>query len=159
MLLSDEAGWSQHHMGEQAFRIPVSRGANGRIVGHSGTMHFRCLIVDDNAAFLEAAGALLRREGVDVVGVAENSAEALRLVRALRPDVTLVDIALGDENGFDLAEQISSNGPAQHVILISTHAEQDFAQLIEAGPALGFVSKARLSAKAIADILDRADAA
>jgi hypothetical protein len=42
------------------------------------------------------------------------------------------------------------------VILISTHAEQDLAQLIEASPALGFVSKARFSASAISDILERA---
>jgi hypothetical protein len=43
------------------------------------------------------------------------------------------------------------------VILISTHAERDLAQLIGASPALGFVPKARFSAKAISDILERAD--
>jgi two-component system nitrate/nitrite response regulator NarL len=122
-------------------------------------VRIRCVIVDDNAAYIEAARALLDREGVDVVGSATNSAEAVRLVEALRPDVTLVDVELGEESGFDLAEQIKSHGHAPHVILISTHAEQDFSQLIEVSPALGFVSKARLSASAILDILDGADAA
>ena len=115
------------------------------------------MIVDDSALFLEGARALLEREGVDVVGVAANSAEAVRLVEQLRPDVTLVDIDLGRESGFDLAQQLNSgrNGHSS-VILISTHAEQDLAQLIEASPALGFVSKARFSASAISDILERA---
>jgi DNA-binding NarL/FixJ family response regulator len=118
----------------------------------------RCLIVDDSELFLEGASALLEREGVDVVGVAANSAEALRLVDELGPDVTLVDIDLGGESGFDLALQLSRNGGAHSdVILISTHAERDLAQLIEASPALGFVSKARFSASAIFDIVERAD--
>jgi DNA-binding NarL/FixJ family response regulator len=117
---------------------------------------FRCLIVDDSAAFLEAASTLLRQEGVDVIGVATNSAEALPLVEELRPDVTLVDIDLGSENGFDLAERLSSDGARSKVILISTHARRDLAQLIEASPALGFVPKASLSAQAIADTLERA---
>src|SRR6476620_4265271 len=100
----------------------------------------RCLIVDDSTLFLESARALLEREGVDVVGVAANSAEAVLLVEQLRPDVTLVDIDLGRESGFDLAKRLNS-GRTEHssVILISTHAEQDLAQLIEASPALGFV--------------------
>lgn len=118
----------------------------------------RCLIVDDSELFLEGASALLEREGVDVVGVAANSAEALRLVDELGPDVTLIDIDLGGESGFDLALQLSRNGGAHSdVILISTHAERDLAQLIEASPALGFVSKARFSASAIFDIVERAD--
>jgi DNA-binding NarL/FixJ family response regulator len=118
----------------------------------------RCLIVDDSELFLEGASELLEREGVDVVGVAANSAEALLLVERLGPDVTLVDIDLGGESGFDLALQLSRNGGARsNVILISTHAERDLAQLIEASPALGFVSKARFSARAIFDIVERAD--
>ena len=118
----------------------------------------RCLIVDDSELFLEGASALLEREGVDVVGVAASSAEALRLVEELRPHVTLVDVDLGGESGFDLAERLGRNGGGHpNVILISTHAERDLAQLIDASPALGFVSKARFSARAISDILERAD--
>src|SRR6266545_1293198 len=117
----------------------------------------RCLIVDDNALFLENAGDLLTREGLDVVGVASNSAEAIRLVTELRPDVTLVDIDLGDEDGFELAQQLSDiSAAASKVILVSTHAEEDLAHLIERSPALGFIAKTRLSAQAILDTLERA---
>jgi DNA-binding NarL/FixJ family response regulator len=127
-------------------------------MGDPDVMTLRCIIVDDSELFLEGASALLEREGVDVVGVAANSAEALRLVEELQPHVTLVDVDLGGESGFDLAEQLSGHGGAHpNVILISTHAERDLAQLIGASPALGFVPKARFSAKAISDILERAE--
>ncbi len=116
-------------------------------------MRIQCLIVDDNSPFLEAATDLLNREGLDVVGAASNSAEALRLVRELRPDVALVDIDLGDEDGFELARQLNESSK---VILVSTHSETDLAHLIAESPALGFISKARLSAQAILDMLERA---
>jgi DNA-binding NarL/FixJ family response regulator len=117
---------------------------------------FRCVIVDDNALFLEGAADLLQREGLEVVGVASNSAEAIRLVTELRPDVVLVDIELGDEDGFELAQRLHGISGASKVILVSTHAEEDLAQLIEGSPALGFIAKARLSAQAIRDTLERA---
>jgi DNA-binding NarL/FixJ family response regulator len=117
----------------------------------------RCVIVDDNALFLEGAAALLRREGLDVIGVASNSARAIQLVSELRPDVTLVDIDLGDEDGLEVARQLSDNAAAlSKVILISTHSEEDLAHLIAMSPALGFVPKTRLSAQAIRDLLEPA---
>jgi two-component system, NarL family, nitrate/nitrite response regulator NarL len=117
----------------------------------------RCVIVDDSSLFLEGAVDLLTREGLDVVGVASDSAEAIRLVRELRPDVTLVDIDLGEEDGFELARRLSDfSAVSSKVILVSTHAEEDLAPLIAASSALGFVSKARLSAQAIRDTLERA---
>ena len=117
----------------------------------------RCVIVDDNSLFLEGAADLLTREGLDVVGVASDSAEAIRLVTELRPDVTLIDIDLGDEDGFELAQRLSDiSAASSKVILVSTHAEEDLAHLIAASPALGFIAKARLSAQAIRDTLERA---
>jgi len=107
-------------------------------------VQIRCLIVDDNQQFLEAAQLLLEREGVTVVGVATTSTEALRLEEELRPDVVLVDIRLGDESGFDLARLLNGT-----VILISTHAEREYTDAIVASPAVGFIPKAELSASAV----------
>ena len=115
----------------------------------------RCLIVDDSPRFLDAARGLLERQGVTVVGVASNSAEALERAGKLRPDVTLVDIDLGGESGLELARRIhgqTGQAPAP-VILVSTHAEQDYAELIAASPAVGFLPKTALSAEAIRDLL------
>jgi DNA-binding NarL/FixJ family response regulator len=116
----------------------------------------RCVIVDDNPFFLEGATDLLEREGLEVVGAASNSADAIRLVEELRPDVTLVDIDLGDEDGFELARRLSDNSVSSKVILVSTHAEEDLARLIATSPAIGFVSKLRLSAETIRATLERA---
>jgi len=116
----------------------------------------KCVIVDDSSLFLEGAVNLLTREGLDVVGVASDSAEAIRLVTELRPDVTLVDIELGNEDGFELAQRLHAVSGNTKVILVSTHAEADLAHLIERSPALGFIAKARLSAQAIRDTLERA---
>jgi DNA-binding NarL/FixJ family response regulator len=116
----------------------------------------RCVIVDDNPHFLDAAANLLERQGVTVVGVASASEDALRCIEELRPDVTLVDIDLGEESGLELAGRIHDGvaaGPP--VILISTHAEQDFADVIAASPAVGFLPKSLLSSGAIHDILAR----
>jgi len=114
-------------------------------------MTLRCLIVDDSARFLDAARSLLERQGIMVVGVASTSAEALRRAAQLQPDVALLDIDLGGESGFDLARQLSrqvSLAPTR-MIMISTHAEQDYTDLISASPVVGFLPKSALSADAI----------
>ena len=115
----------------------------------------RCLIVDDSADFRDAASAMLKRAGISVVGTASNSAEALRCYQDLHPDVALVDIDLGAEDGFTLAEQLDRTSTASTlaVILISTYAESDFAEMIAASPAVGFLQKFSLSADAIRDLL------
>jgi DNA-binding NarL/FixJ family response regulator len=115
----------------------------------------RCVIVDDSAAFVDAARRLLEHDGIMVVGVASTSAEALRCVQDLRPDVILVDVDLGRECGFELAEQLHRSGlPAPTpVIMISTHSEHDLADLIATSPAVGFVAKLGLSAGAVRDLL------
>jgi DNA-binding NarL/FixJ family response regulator len=114
----------------------------------------RCLIVDDNQRFLVAARELLERDGMNVVGIASTTGEAIERGAQLRPDVTLVDIDLGAESGFDTARRLAETGPASRVILTSTYAERDFADLIEASPAIGFVSKSELSVQAIVALLD-----
>jgi len=118
-------------------------------------MALRCLLVDDSKYFLEAASTLLEGQGLAVVGVASASAEALARVRELEPDVTIVDIGLNGESGFDLAWQLAavSDGASTSTILTSTRSESDLAELVAVTPVLGFISKNELSAEAIRDFL------
>jgi len=73
----------------------------------------------------------------------------------LRPDLALVDIDLGGEDGFALAEQLDRAGTATAlaVILVSTYAESDLAEMIHESPAVGFLQKFSLSSDAIRDLL------
>jgi DNA-binding NarL/FixJ family response regulator len=114
-------------------------------------MPLRCLIVDDSPSFREAMGALLEAQGIEIVGGARSAAEALTQIAELRPDVALIDIDLGGESGLALAQRVHDDAAdaVPKVILISTRDGSDFADLIEATPAVGFLSKTELSAATI----------
>jgi len=142
-------------------RIAASRNAGGRPEGYGQDVALRSLIVDDSASFLKAAKGLLERGGVQVVAATSTGDDALDAARRVRPDVALVDIFLGDESGFDLACRLTEEPGLDHlaVILISTYAESDLRDLIDASPAIGFISKSELSEAAILDILGRRNGA
>ena len=117
-------------------------------------MPLQCLIVDDYQPFLKVAQTKLERQGMVVVGVASNGSEALRQARELSPDVVLVDISLGTESGFDVAREI--NPYAGSVIMISSsdrYEDDDYAELIAGSLAVGFLSKATLSADVISRLV------
>jgi DNA-binding NarL/FixJ family response regulator len=119
-------------------------------------MPLRCLIVDDNASFRHEVRGLLQEQGLDVVGTAGSGDEALRLTEELRPDVVLIDVDLGGESGLDLARRLATrtSGGVPRSILISTYDEREYADLIAASPAAGFLAKTDLSAPAIRRILE-----
>src|SRR4051812_43814113 len=128
----------------------------GRSCNREGLMRLRCLIVDDNASFREEIRGLLVEQGLDVVGGAGSAADAQRQIAELRPDVALIDIDLGGESGLELARRLRqepTNGAAPHVILISTHDEAEYADLIQASSAIGFLAKSDLSAANIRRML------
>lgn len=118
-------------------------------------MAVRCLLVDDDRAFLRAARYLLERQGAEVVAVATTGAEARAHSHQLKPDVVLVDIELGAESGFDIARDLVIPGRSGDapVILISSYSADDFADIVTDSPALGFLPKADLSESAIRRIL------
>ncbi|WP_245819802.1 response regulator [Rhodococcoides yunnanense] len=111
----------------------------------------RCLIVDDSASFCAAAQRLLEASGITVVGTASTLAEAVATAETARPDLILVDIDLGAESGFDVVEALhaATTEPRPAIILVSTHDEDDFADLVEPSSAIGFLPKFELSADSI----------
>jgi two-component system, NarL family, nitrate/nitrite response regulator NarL len=115
----------------------------------------RFVIVDDSEQFLRAATSSLSRNAIEVVGTATSSAAAFERVASLRPDVVLVDVGLGEESGFDLVARLVDAFPylASRVVLISTRTEDEYGELIEASPAVGFILKSELSASSLDELV------
>jgi CheY-like chemotaxis protein len=113
----------------------------------------RCVIVDDDQSFIKVAQAVLEQDGVTVAGAASSCAEAVQRAKALRPDVVLIDIRLGEESGFDVARRLTDNEQTAQLIMTSTYAAADYADLIAESPAVGFVPKAQMSGAAIRRVL------
>jgi DNA-binding NarL/FixJ family response regulator len=76
----------------------------------------------------------------------------MQMATEQKPDVSLVDIDLGEESGLDLTFSLSS--AESRVILISAYSEMDYADLIAASPAVGFLSKSELSGRAVLEALN-----
>jgi CheY-like chemotaxis protein len=142
------------------FKLPITREAIANcdmtVPNHAlRLMSLRAVIVDDSAEFLRVARSMLEREGITVVDSVQTGAGALRSAQEHDPDVVLLDVGLGEESGFDVAERLSQASDARiRVILISAGSEQDLREFIDASPAIGFVPKALLSADTITDLLD-----
>ena len=112
-----------------------------------------CLIIDDSEKFLVSATRLLSLQGVSVVGRASTGDEALRLAAALRPDVTLVDVELGAEDGIEVARRLTSADLSAMVILISLRDRNELTELIAGSGAIGFLRKDALDAQAVAGLI------
>jgi len=110
------------------------------------------VIVDDHQAFRTSARTLLELEGFDVVGEASDGARAVELAQELEPELVLLDIALPDMNGFEVAERLAG-GPSK-VILTSSRAQRDLGRRVRSSGALGFVPKDRLSGQELTALLE-----
>jgi DNA-binding NarL/FixJ family response regulator len=114
------------------------------------------LLVEDHNLVRQALRALLAAEvDIQVVGEARNGRDAIQLVRKLRPDVVVMDIAMPLLNGVQATRQILSLCPTMKVLILSAHGEDEYVeQAIEAGAA-GYVVKesaASLLVKAIREV-------
>jgi len=114
----------------------------------------RGLLVDDSETFILSARRLLESQGMEIVGTATGGAEALELAAALSPDLALVDVELGEEDGIALADELRSRSPATRVVLISTYSSDDMRDLTSTTSAVGFLPKSRLSGDAVRALLD-----
>jgi DNA-binding NarL/FixJ family response regulator len=107
------------------------------------------LIVDDNAGFRSFAGALLRRQGFEVVGEAGDGESGLDAVRRLRPDVLLLDVQLPDIDGFEVARRLRKDEGVTQVVLISARDRRDFGAAVDDCGARAFFSKDEVSGPAL----------
>jgi DNA-binding NarL/FixJ family response regulator len=111
------------------------------------------VVVDDHEGFRRAARAFLELEGFVVVGEAEDGKSALTMARELRPQLVLLDVALPDVSGFDIARQLAAD--SAKVILTSSREHSDLGRRVQDSGALGFVPKDELSGPALHALLER----
>lgn len=116
------------------------------------------LIVDDHAVFRSTARALLECDGWTVIGEAADGSSGLDAVRALRPDVVLLDVRLPDIDGFAVAERLAAENGGPAVIVTSSSDDPLYPDRAVSMGACGFVAKHDLSGAALHRLLDRAGA-
>jgi signal transduction histidine kinase/DNA-binding NarL/FixJ family response regulator len=116
-------------------------------------MGLTCLIVDDSREFLASAARLFDSSCLEVVGLASTGADAERLVTTLAPDVALVDVELGDEDGMDLAGKLAAGWPEMRVILISLRDQGELGEMIADSGVAGFLRKDMLTVSAVLDLM------
>jgi DNA-binding NarL/FixJ family response regulator len=114
-----------------------------------GSMSARVLIVDDQRAFRKAARGLLECRGYTVVGEAGDAAGAVDLGTRLLPDAVLLDVRLGEDDGFAVARALARVCPGAAVLLVSCDDHRHRADEVTASGARGFVLKSQL---AVADL-------
>lgn len=100
------------------------------------------LIVDDHPVVRQGIRSLLSNpDRFEIVGEAQNSEEALERYRALRPDVTLLDIRLGEANGLDVLEAILLTDPAARVLMLSSFDDHEYVMRSLRAGAFGYLLK------------------
>lgn len=111
------------------------------------------LIVDDNPRLR----ALIRRlatqkPALQVVGEAEDGAEAIRLNHELRPDIVLMDLVMPRVNGLEAMRRIKAERPETKVIIMTVHTEDAYRRAAEASGADAFLLKKTLMTALLATI-------
>lgn len=102
------------------------------------------LIVDDHPLVSEALSQLITYKTggkFRVVGTARNISDAIKLTCELRPDLVVVDVFLGDFNGFDLVKEIKRQFPQTGILMLSMHDEALYAERAVAAGANGYIMK------------------
>jgi two-component system response regulator NreC len=102
----------------------------------------RILLVDDHAMFRAGIKALLEsEERLTVVGEASSGDEGVDQVRALKPDVVVMDLSMPESNGLEATRRIAALGLDTRVLVLTVHAEEEYlVPVVEAG-ASGYLTK------------------
>ncbi|MBF4560082.1 response regulator transcription factor [Pseudomonas sp. p50] len=113
----------------------------------------RVALVDDHSLVRDGIKALLSvMAPLEVVGEAENGADAIDMVGRCQPDLVLVDIGLKDMNGLELTRLLRNRYPTLKVLVLSMYDNHEYvSESVRAG-ASGYVLKNSPSREIIAAI-------
>jgi DNA-binding NarL/FixJ family response regulator len=107
------------------------------------------IVADDDVLLREGLASLLDRSGFEVVGQAGDAEELMSLVRALLPELVLVDIRMPPTHtveGLDAARTIREELPQIGILVLSAHVEVEHAmELLGSGERIGYLLKSRVT--------------
>jgi DNA-binding NarL/FixJ family response regulator len=106
------------------------------------TAQITIILVDDHQVVRQGLKALLGAEpGFKVVDDVASGALGIRLVERLRPDVLVLDLAMPEMNGFEVAERLQSNVPETAIVVLSMYSNVSYVvEALQSG-ATGYVLK------------------
>jgi DNA-binding NarL/FixJ family response regulator len=120
-------------------------------------MRVHVLIADDNPLLAEAVAALLETDSrIEVVGCAENGAEAVDFARKLVPDVILMDIRMPVMSGIEATERITAWLPEVKVLILSAHGSAEEIECAFGAGAVGCLTKDDLGVRLVETVLEAA---
>lgn len=102
----------------------------------------RVVLVDDHE--LVRSGFCLILSGqpdIEVVGEASNAEDGLRLVRAVKPDVALIDVHMPGMSGIELTERVQRSGLSTHIVILTVVQDAQFPRRLLQSGALGYLTK------------------
>lgn len=104
--------------------------------------HITIILADERKLVRQGVCALLQaKPGLEVVGEANDGLEALQLVEKLKPDIAILDVTMPNLNGIETARQIHEHGLKTRVIILTMHANPNYAVRAMHVGALGYVLK------------------
>jgi len=103
----------------------------------------RVLLVDDNAAMLDRAAAVLAPTCA-IVGAVTDGPTALEAARTLQPDVIVLDISMPGMSGLDVAQSLKAVGSTAAVVFLTVHDDAEVMAAAKAAGGIRYVMKPRL---------------
>jgi DNA-binding NarL/FixJ family response regulator len=104
----------------------------------------RILLADDNPAILDMLQRMLQKDFA-IAGAVNNATSVLREAPELKPDVIILDVSMGDLNGFDVTRQLRASQCTAKIIFLTVHEDFEFIRAAFDAGASGYVFKSRMN--------------
>ena len=102
----------------------------------------RILLAEDHKVMREGLRMVLAREpNMEVVGEANNGAEAITLTEQLRPDIVVMDVSMPEINGLKATEALGASSPETKILILTRHGDPSYVQRLLRAGANGYVLK------------------
>ena len=105
-------------------------------------MAIRIVLADDHEIVLEGLRSLLQHEeGFEIVGEATTGAQAYELISDKQPDIAVLDIAMPDMDGVEVARKLRAEDCKTRILALSMHSEREYVKGLFAAGASGYMLK------------------